>query len=135
MDAFTNQDGSSFQPGVVTIDLVFTAGTAGAVPSFSASNSNVKKGINTVTLSTNDYLVVFNDKYAAFLGGNGNVVQATPSKTTAFNVKCTAVNAGAGTATITPFTEDGNATSIHLSTGDILSFTFRFTRLAPSQVD
>ena len=133
MDAFTNQDGADMVPGTVQVDLVFTAGTSGAVPSFSGSNTNIKKGITSVTKNTTDYSVVFNDKYAAFLNGYGNVIQATPDNTAAFTVKVLSYSASTATAKIQCQKADG--TPILPASGDIVSVTFRFTRLAPASVD
>jgi len=123
MSHYPSQDGADALVGTEQLDLVFTAGTAGAVPSALTYST----GITSVTLSTNDYLVVFDRGYVGFLNGFGNVIQASPSTSTANSVKVTAVDAGAGTATITPQKPDG--TPLHLATGDKLSFTFRFTAL------
>jgi len=120
------QDGADAQYGVQAIDLVFTAGASGAVPStFTAST-----GIASVTKSTNDYLVVFDQTYVNFLGGAGNIIQASVDATKAFIVKVTAANAGAAggaTATLSPYNAAGTAQP--LVSGDILSFRFRFTRI------
>lgn len=121
-----SQDAENSLYGVVEIDLVFTAGAAGAVPStFTAST-----GIVSVTKSTNDYLVVFDQTYVAALIGGGNIIQASVDATKAFTVKCTASNAGAAggaTATLSPYNASGTAQP--LVSGDVLSWTFRFTRI------
>ena len=121
MDRFVSQDGADFQYGTVNVDLVFTAGTSGAVP----TSLTVAEGIESVTLSTNDYIVAFQDAYVRCLNGSGFVIQATPSASTAFEVKITAISVadGSPTVTITPSKADG--TPIHLSTSDELHFTFR----------
>jgi len=119
-----SQDGANAQYGVVVIDLVFTAAAAGAVPTtFTAST-----GITSVTKSTNDYVVVFDQTYVTFLGGTGNIIQASVDATKAFEVKHTAFNlssSGFATVTVSPMTAAGAATA--LAVGDILQYQFYFT--------
>jgi len=121
-----SQDGANAQYGVVVIDLVFTAAAAGAVPTtFTAST-----GITSVTKSTNDYVVVFDQTYVTFLGGTGNIIQASVDATKAFEVKHTAANAGAaGGASVTLSPTNASGTAQPLVSGDILSYQFRFARL------
>lgn len=121
-----SQDGLNAQYGTVEIDLMFTAAAAGAVP----STLTVSTGIVSVTKSTNDYIVIFDSTYITFLGGGGNVVQASVDATKAFEVKHTAFNAGAAggaSVTISPYNAAGTAQP--LVVGDILQYTFRFTRI------
>lgn len=121
-----SQDAANALYGVIEIDLVFTAGASGAVPSTLTAST----GITSVTKSTNDYLVVFDQTYLLALGGSGNVLQASVDATKAFTVKMTAVNAGASggaTATVSPYNASGTAQP--LVSGDILSFQFRFTHI------
>lgn len=128
MDRYISQDSESFQPGVVRVDLEFTAAAAGAVPAALTRSY----GITSVTKSTNDYIVKFDDTYFAFLGGFGNIVQATPAVATAFEVKYTAFNAqaaGGASVTCTPFPSSGAAVSTPLVLNDILQFTFFFQRM------
>lgn len=121
-----SQDGTDAQYGTVEIDLVFTAGAAGAVPSTLDSST----GITSVTKSTNDYLVVFDQTYVKFLGGSGNIIQASVDATKAYEVKHTAANAGAaGGATVTLSPSNAAGTAQPLVSGDILSYQFRFTRI------
>lgn len=131
MDRFVAQDGMDFQYGVVHVDLEFTAGASGAVP----STLTRSKGIASVVKSTNDYVVTFEDGYVAYLGGFGNIVQASVDATKAFEVKYTAFNpstSGAASVTLSPNNAAGAAQP--LVVGDVLQFTFRFTRMVqPNQ--
>jgi hypothetical protein len=68
--------GGHYQSEVVEIDFEMTAGASGAVPTtFTRS-----RGIKSVTLSTNDYLFVFDETWAAFLNADVNIIQATPAR-------------------------------------------------------
>src|SRR5262245_7227410 len=128
MDRYINQDHASFQPGTVRVDLEFTAGASGAVP----TTLTTSYGITSVTKSTNDYIVKFDDTYFKFLGGFGNIVQATPAAGAAFDPKHTAFNAaaaGGATVTVTPHTAAGATNP--LVVGDILQYTFFFSRMPP----
>ena len=121
-----SQDATDAQYGVVTIDLVFTAIASGGVPTTLDSST----GIVSVTKSTNDYLVVFDQTYVKFLGGAGNILQASVNVATAYEVKHTAANAGAAggaTATLSPSSAAGAPQA--LAVGDILSYQFRFARI------
>ncbi len=127
MDRFVNQDGQDWQQGTVQVDLAFTASTAGAVPASLTRSA----GILSVTKSTNDYVVAFTDSYVAYLGGYGNILQASPDPTAATFVKVTAFNAnsgGAASVTLSPL-KGSDGTAVALAIGDVLQFTFRFTRL------
>jgi len=119
-----SQDEKTAQYGRIEIDLMFTAGASGAVP----SALTVSTGITSVVKSTNDYIVTFDQSYLQFLGGGGNIIQATPSAAAAFEVKHTAFNlssSGFATVTVSPMTAAGAATA--LAVGDILQYQFYFT--------
>lgn len=125
MDRYVNQDGADFQAGTVNIDLIFTAGAAGAVP----SSLTVADGIASVTKSSNDYIVAFDDAYYRLLNGYGFVIMATPAATGAWEAKITAksVEDSTPTATLSFYDDDGDA--VALAEGDILHFTFRMARM------
>lgn len=121
-----SQDESTAQYGRIEIDLMFTAGASGAVP----STLTVSTGITSVVKSTNDYIVTFDQSYIQFLGGGGNVIQAIVSASGAFEVKHTAFSLstnGLATVTISPYTAAGAATPLLVN--DILQYTFIFTRV------
>jgi hypothetical protein len=124
MDRLVNQDGANFQAGVVTLDLVFTAAAAGAVP----ATFTYADGVLSVTKSSADYLVVLQDYYYALLGECTIVLQAAYSATTgACEGKVTAeAVATAGTLTLSFFNAAG--TAVALSTGDVLRCTLRLQR-------
>lgn len=116
-------DEQSFTPGRVTVDLEFTAGTSGAVP----STLTRAKGIASVTKSTNDYIVTFQDAYVAYVNGYGGIIQASVDATKAFRLAVTAVSLANKTVTLSPTAADGTAQP--LVSGDILRWTFVYTRL------
>lgn len=121
-----SQDGANAQVGKITVDLEFTAGASGAVP----TTLTRQTGITSVTKSTNDYIVKFDDTFVAFTGGSGNVVQASVDATKAFEVKHTAFNAqaaGGASVTISPYNAAGTAQP--LVVGDILQYHFEFNRV------
>lgn len=122
VDRFCSQDGADFQYGTVNVDLQFTAGTSGAVP----TTLTVAEGILSVVKSTNDYIVTFQDSYVRLLNGYGFIIQSTPDPTAAsWGVKISAVSIadGSPTVTLSPYDEAGTAEP--LATGDVLFFTFR----------
>lgn len=125
---YPSQDGADAQYGVTNIDLEFTAGTSGAVPAALTRST----GITSVTKSTNDYVVAFDQSYVAYLGGFGNVLQASVSAAAATFVKVTAFDNsdanGFASVTLSPL-KGSDGTAVALATGDILQFTFRFTRV------
>ena len=81
MDRYTNQDGSGFQPGIVELDVIFTAGTAGAVPtSFGAfTMADGLDGTTPASLAaTGKYTFNLADAYVALLPGSSfTVIQAS----------------------------------------------------------
>jgi hypothetical protein len=122
------QDGLDFELRTVNMDLQFTAGTSGAVP----TTFTFSKGIKSVVLTSTEYLVTFQDVYGAFLNLVGaNVLQATPSATTAQYGEVTTVNVGAASTspnTVGVTFKKGDGTATALSTGDIAYITFRLKR-------
>jgi hypothetical protein len=126
VDRFVNQDGMDFQDRTVQIDLVFTAGTSGAVPSsFIYSN-----GISGITLSGSNYTVALQDSYVALLGTPpGTVIQASYSASGATTAKVSAQNVTSGTApTVTITCYEANGTATAMATGDTLYITIRLKR-------
>ena len=119
--------GGTLQSEVVEVEFEMTAGTAGAVPAtFTRS-----RGIKSVTLSTNDYLFVFDEGWAAFFTPTIAIVQATPATTTPKQAVMSAFDpaaVGGASCTISPYRPD-DGTALHLSTSDILKITFRMQRL------
>ncbi len=79
MDRFTFTDESGFQPGRVTLDIEFAAGTSGAVPTDLADYVR-SNGIDSMELAaTGVYTVHLSDSYVALIGGTFSVQQATYS--------------------------------------------------------
>ncbi len=79
MDRFTFTDESGFQPGRVTLDIKFAAGTSGAVPT-ELGDYLISNGIDSMSLAaTGKYTVHLSDSYVALIGGSFSVIQATYS--------------------------------------------------------
>ena len=133
MDRFTFTDESAFQPGIVTLDIKFAAGSSGAVPT-DLADYLVSNGIDSMELAaTGVYTVHLTDSYIDLLGGSLTIKQATYDATHACkgdiidtgtdvtdsddpSVTFQAVNNSAGAATA-------------VTSGDIVSITLRLQRL------
>jgi len=121
MDRHVSQDGADFQERTVNVDLVFTAGTSGAVP----STLTYSEGIASISLSGNNYTVTFQDGYVAYLNGFGHVIQASYSASGATRVAPSATAVASSTPTVTLTCYEANGTAIPMATGDELHFTFK----------
>jgi len=125
MDRYVNTDVSNFQAGVVGLDLIFTAGTSGAVPTVLYKAD----GIASVGLqNTNDYLVTLQDCYVDYLNAEITVMQATYNASTGAckgNVVAHTVST-TGTLTINFYNAAGAL--VNLASGDQLRVTFRLQR-------
>lgn len=124
MDRFVNQDAADFQAGVVNVDLIFTAGTSGAVP----STLYKADGVASVLKSTNDYIVTLQDYYIDLLNSTVQVMQATYNAGTGAcdgNVTAHTVSTN-GKITMSFYNAAG--TAVALATGDQLRATFRLQR-------
>lgn len=125
MDRFVNQDGMDFQRNTVNVDLVFTAGTSGAVP----TSFTYSEGVSKVVLSGTTYVITLQDNYVAFLNVSGSVIQASFATSGACSVIATAsavTSATAPTVTIAPC--NGAGTQVALASGDELHVTLRLKR-------
>jgi hypothetical protein len=122
------QDGLDFELRTVRADLVFTAGTSGAVP----AALTFAKGIKSVVLTSTEYLITFQNVFAAFLGVTATVLQATPSASTAQYGEPTTVNIGkASTSPNTlgiTFKKGSDGTAAALSTGDTVYINIKLKR-------
>jgi hypothetical protein len=133
MDRKTNQDGSSFHPGEVAVNLQFTAGTSGAVPAFTVAGWR-RAGIASVVLSgTSDYTVTFQDSYVSLISKTIEIDQATFDKTHAGmgTVKPADILVSSNPATIkiTTRSTDGNGTAAALTVGDVFRARFVLAKL------
>jgi hypothetical protein len=104
----------------------FTAGTAGAVPTFPLSMS---QDVLSVAKSgtTGQYDIVFRNAQYQSAGFFGDVLQATPATTTAAAVKKVAESSSAGTVTVEFYRQDTGAAT-YLSSGDIATLVFQRQR-------
>ncbi len=127
-DRLTYQDSSDFHPGVVTINLQFTAGTSGAVPSRTATGSRFA-GISTVVLTaTGVYTVTFQDTWYSVLSVESGVYQATYDKTHGGMFTSTPTLTTTSGVTLQCRSTDGNGTAVALTSGDVMWATFRMSR-------
>ncbi len=116
------KDNSDSQGGIDTVRVKFTAGTAGAVPTFPLSMSNDVISV-TKSNTTGQYDIVFSKAQNQSAGFYGDVLQATPATTTAAAVKKVAEDSAAGTCTVEFYRQDTGAAT-YLTSGDIATLVF-----------
>jgi hypothetical protein len=115
-------DLSSYQAGRCFIDLIYTSGASGAVPS---PLGNFAFGITSVTRTgTGLFTIVFDGQASALLNYTLNNHQATYSASGACFVQVTGVTLSTRTITIQTVTAAGAA--VDPASGDILHMTFQF---------
>jgi hypothetical protein len=119
------QDGGSFHPGEARINLEFTAGTSGAVP----STLTRRAGIASVVLSgTGLYTVTFQDTWFSALGFDYEILQATYTNTHGGMITVTPTGFTTSSCALQVRSTDGNGTAVALTSGDVLKATFRMAR-------
>jgi hypothetical protein len=126
MDRFVNQDGMDFQKNTVNVDLVFVAGTSGAVP----STFKYSDGVASVTKSGTTYIIQFQDSYVDFLNLDGTAIQASfaaSGASYAIPVAAAVSSATAPTLTIA-FLSGADGTQVALASGDEAHITVRLKR-------
>ena len=122
------QDGLDFTSRTVNVDLTFTAGSAGAVPSALTR----AQGIKSVVLTSTEYLVTFQDIYQEFLNMEATVHQASFAAAGAAYASPTTVNVGASstnpnTVGVT-FCKGSDGTAVVLASGDTCYVRFNLKR-------
>lgn len=123
---FWGKDNSDSQGGIDTVRVKFTAGTAGAVPSFPLDMSNSVVSV-AKSLTTGQYDIQFAKAQYQSAGFYGDVLQATPATTTAAAVKKVAEDSAAGTVTVEFYRQDTGAAA-YLEAGDIATLVFERQR-------
>ena len=123
-----SQDALDFTERVVGIDLVFTAGTSGVVP----TTLTRSKGIKSVVLTSTEYLITLQDVYAEFLSVSPALKQASFSASAACYGVPSTINVGASSTSpntigIT-FLKGSDGTASVVATGDIVSVFIRLKR-------
>ncbi len=132
MDRFTFTDQSGFQPGRVTLDIQFAAGSSGAVPTDLADYVR-SNGIDSMELAaTGVYTVHLSDCYVELIGGTFAVTQATYDATHARNGDI--IDTGTDvtdpddpSVTFQSANSAGSATAV--TSGDIVRITLTLQRL------
>lgn len=129
MDRFTNQDGSNFQPQVVTLDIKFTAGTSGAVPT-DITGYTVASGIEDMVLSgTGLYTVNLSDTYFRLLGGKFSVIQATYDASHGQEGYIVVDSADLGTPLVSfQCTRPDTGAAVAVTAGDVVCIQLRLQR-------
>jgi hypothetical protein len=115
-----SQDGRDAQDNTFQIDMVFVAGTAGAVP----STFEVGDGIKSVSLSGTTYTITVEDGFGTFLNVTGSNIQATYAASGACSLIPLAVDTTAGTVAVQFMAGDGSG-AVHLAAGDEAHITLR----------
>lgn len=134
MDGYLNKDGASFHPGEVYVNLEFTAGTSGAVPSKLTRSAGIA---SVVLTATGIYTVTFRDNYVSLIKADVDIWQATYDVTHAGKVVIKPAEvlphaAGGATVALRCYTTNGVATAAALTSGDILQARFTFARILGS---
>ena len=123
-----SQDGLDFTERTVNVDLTFTAGTSGAVP----TTLTRSKGIKSVVLTSTEYLVTFQDVYQEFLSAHPTIQQASFSASASCYGVVSSANVGAGstnpnTIGIT-FLKGSDGTAVVATVNDIVRVRFNLKR-------
>lgn len=119
-------DASDTQGGVDTVRIKFTAGTAGAVPSFPLPCSN---GVVSVAKSgtTGQYDIVFSRACYQTVGFHGFNLQSTFAADGATYAVMIAEDTTAGTCTV-QFCKGSDGTAAYLASGDKATLVFERQR-------
>lgn len=105
------------------MDLVFTSGASGAVPTTLTTSA----GITSVTKSgTGIYTIVLDQATYGMPEFTQSVLQASYTKAGACDIRLTGVSLS--TKTITVLTVDGDGDAVDAASGDILRMGFAFQR-------
>lgn len=122
------QDCLDATEGSANVDLVFTAGTSGAVP----TSLTRSRAIASVVLTSTQYLVTFQDVWQELLNVQISLQQASFSAAAGCYGVVSAANVGAGSTSpntigIT-FLKGSDGTAVVAATGDIIRVRFNFKR-------
>lgn len=122
------QDGADFHPGTFFINLQFTAGTSGAVPTRTATGSRFA-GVSTVVLSgTGLYTVTFQDTWYSILGYEAGVYQATYNVAHCGQFTSTPALTTGSSVALQGRTMDGVGTAAALTSGDVMWAIFKMAK-------
>jgi len=123
------QDMAPFHPGEAVINLQFTAGASGAVPSRTATGSRFA-GVATVVLTaTGVYTVTFQDKWYSILGYVSGVYQATYNATHGGQFRSTPAQTLNTGVVLQCTTTDGVGSAVALTAGDVAWARFYMARI------
>lgn len=119
-------DASDTQGGIDTVRVKFTAGTAGAVPTFPLSMSEYVASVSK-SGTTGQYDIVFQNADYQLGGFHGFVKQASFAAGGASYPVLIAYSDSAGTATV-QFCKGSDGTAVYLASGDIACLVFERQR-------
>jgi len=129
----TTQDGANAEPGVVTLDLQFTAGSSGAFPATVTRGKEFNVATCTkVASSTGLYDLFLRETWLYLLNENVKVIQASYSASGAVHGFVTVDSVNSTTAPkvrVTFRTAAGAA--VDLASGDIVRVTLRLQNVQP----
>ncbi len=131
MDRFTFTDESGFQPGRVTLDIEFAAGSSGAVPT-TLGDYTRSSGIDSMSLAaTGLYTVHLSDCYTGLISGTFSVEQATYDASHACRGEVDTADVGDATDPLVTFQaiQNGTGAAVAATSGDIVRITLVLQRL------
>jgi len=123
-----SQDAADFTDRSVNVDLVFTAGTSGVVPTALTRS----RGIKSVVLTSTEYLITLQDVYGEFLNALITLKQASFSAGAGCYGVVSTLNVGAAstapnTVGIT-FLKGSDGTAVVVATSDIVAVRLMLKR-------
>ena len=128
-DRLGYQDSADFHPGIVFINLQFTAGTSGAVPSRTATGSRFAGVSSVVLTATGVYTVTFQDTWYSVISVNSGVYQVTYDKTHGGQFTSTPAQTLTSGVVLQCRSTDGNGTAVALTSGDVMWAVFKLARI------
>jgi hypothetical protein len=140
MDRYINQDEGAFQPGRVKLDIQFTAGTSGAVPTtFSAFTiaDGLDGSLTTpMTLTgTGVYTCLLADAYVRLLSAKFSVIQATYNAAHGQEgyVITNSVTDATTPAVAFQCTRPDTGAAVAVTSGDVVCITLELQRMTGDQ--
>lgn len=135
MDRFCNQDAAAFQPGIIELDVIFTAGTSGAVPT-TFGDFTMADGLDGTTpmelAATGLYTCYLADAYVALLPGSTfQVIQATYDASHACRGEIDTDDVADGTTPLVTFqaVQNGTGAAAAVTEGDVVHIHLRLQRV------
>lgn len=138
MDRFCNQDEAAFQPQRIILDVKFTAGTSGAVPT-AFSDFTIADGLDGTTpmalAATGKYTCYLADAYVRLLSGTFQVTQGTYDASHGQQGYVIVDSANDGTTPLVTFqcTRPDTGAAVAVTSGDVVSIRLELQRATGDQ--